>query len=213
MSFFIYLKSVDKIRRFLILLAFGIINISIYDFLFVKLNHTGHWYFPLSMIGVSLMSLDILQKYKAFSRSYQKTKFFVYTFLSILIFTTLHKSGTYHNRFEQFFYSEGSKIKSFYNERGITPKLVSIDDGIVAYSTGFKTMSGHGHVLDKKAFEELLKGKLFKISFERGFDRVTSLIYPGEVKKFLPKESGYSLAEEYRSNDIDFVIYKIIKNE
>ena len=84
--------------------------------------------------------------------------------------------------YAQFFNEEAPRIRAYYEARGDSPKLLSNDDGIVAFATGFPTMST-GLALDSEGVRHLRAGTLFELAQKRGHDRLTSLYY-GDFSRF-----------------------------
>jgi hypothetical protein len=66
-------------------------------------------------------------------------------------------------------------VRQHYHES--RPCMLEFDDGIVAFSTGFPTMSATGLMLDREAYQWLKQGRLVSMSLRRGCDRIVSLVY------------------------------------
>ncbi|MFW2389946.1 MAG: hypothetical protein ACN4G0_16525, partial [Polyangiales bacterium] len=133
-----------------------------------------------------------------------------------------------------FFYELAPDAVEFYRGRDV--KLISSDDGIIAYSLGIPTMSGIGLALDQQAIDRIGDQRrtpfprLYDLALERGFDRVTSYLYTeakyrnrpiGEnptsrdLRRFFHLISGdtlrsHQLALDYRSDDGRFVVARVV---
>lgn len=94
----------------------------------------------------------------------------------ILFFRLIFWNSTYNSHYAWLF-DEADRIRKHY--AGMTPKLLEYDDGIIAYSTGFPTMSGLGFALDNEAINYKKDGNLLSLAYSRGFTFVTSLNYFG----------------------------------
>jgi len=57
---------------------------------------------------------------------------------------------------------------------------VEFDDGIVAYSTGYQTMSGIGFTLDSSAADAFLDRELLVLAHDRGYRYLASHYYMSE---------------------------------
>jgi hypothetical protein len=56
--------------------------------------------------------------------------------------------------------------------------LLSIDDGIFAYSSSIPTLNGTGFMLDKEAYHAKQEGRLLQLAYERGHRLLATLNYP-----------------------------------
>jgi hypothetical protein len=86
----------------------------------------------------------------------------------------VYRSENYNSHYAILF-NQRNEIRDFYGNDA--PKIIEIDDGIVAYSTGFEAMSGLGFALDKEAMLAKENHRLLDIALERGFNRIATLNY------------------------------------
>jgi hypothetical protein len=141
----------------------------------------------------------------------------------VFFFLTFHRRVDYHENYADFCLQEASRLKQAY--RGKEPKLLEIDDGVIAYCTGFPTMNGRGLVLDPPATLAYERGKLGPLAVARGYDRVVSLVYanPAHLTRNTPQKTvnawahkrhsrlfgtapSFHFEVEYRSPESSFVV-------
>lgn len=118
-----------------------------YNFFFVKLWSQGHWYYPVSILFVSLFVCYIADRWLQ-SKISSTATIPVLFLLGTLFYTFVYRSEFYNSHYAILF-SQRNEIRDFYGNEA--PKIIEIDDGIIAYSTGFEAMSGLGFALDKEA--------------------------------------------------------------
>jgi hypothetical protein len=112
--------------------------------------------------------------------------------------------ASYMERYELLFKS-GSEISTVLLAKEPEIKLLSFDDGIVAYSLQLPTMSGLGFALDKEAFDAKAQGSLLKLAYDRGYRWITSLNYmpafTGEINEDVSdKISAFWMSEKESEN-------------
>jgi len=211
-------RPLDNIDTFLLATGIGVLGLASYNFFFVDFYGPGHWYFPISILYTTLVFVNIIDR-QLKPILFQKWKPLLYCSVCVIVFFVLHRRVGYHENYIRFYFDEARKIQNYY--QGDPPKIIEYDDGIIAFSTGFPTMSGFGFALDQEAFIQLEKGNLTELAFERGFDRVTSLSYKNfsqtwsedpEMIWFLPVEN-FTFSIEYVSPDDFFGIIRIYKRE
>jgi hypothetical protein len=146
--------------------------------------------------------------------------------LSLWVFFSLHRQPDYHQRYARFFFQEAPRVQAFYAGRDV--RLLSFDDGIVAYSTGLPTMAAGGYVLDAEGMRALRDHHLLELATLRGYNRVTSLVYMDEavralelrgpsaparryVQRVFPEDplERYRFTVEYLSQAHDFAIVRV----
>lgn len=110
--------------------------------------------------------------------------------LSLLSFLVLHRVEV-RAKWSQFYYEEAPKLRAHYTQQaseGAPPKLLSYDDGIVAFATGLPTLSGLAFALDAEGAEAYQRRQLFELALKRGHLLLTSLAYFNQdLMKRLPK--------------------------
>ncbi|HEX4777424.1 MAG TPA: hypothetical protein VFW74_11675, partial [Acidimicrobiia bacterium] len=93
----------------------------------------------------------------------------------LAVFATLGRTSDYHARYADFYFSGAMRARAHYD--GHQPKVLSVDDGIDVFATGFPGMSGTGFSLDPPAARAKERGDLVGLAVRRGFDRISSLVY------------------------------------
>ncbi len=154
-----------------------VLLLGLYNFLFVPLWDQGHWYFPISVLFVSLFVFHLLDRWSVFNRL-QSSPIVVVTMAVVVIafFAGVYRSDSYNQHYAWFF-DEAVAIRQYYVSAD--PKLIEFDDGIIAYSTGFPTMSGLGFTLDKEALESKRQRSLLSLAYTRGYSLIASFNYFG----------------------------------
>lgn len=195
----------DRFEQFVAFWALGVLLLGLYNLLYVPHGHHGHWYFPVSTLFVTLaviQSLSRLRLHDVLSRRYGLAACAVAcAALSLLFFARLHRTPDYHHRLQAFFFEEAPRVRQYY--QGSPIRLYSVDDGIVAFGTGFPTLSGTGLTADREAFFQHQAGRLGNLAVSRGHDRFTSFTYlnanPGGLHPRTPSARiGQWLRRAYR---------------
>jgi hypothetical protein len=205
--------------------SLGALGLAAYDILFVPLQHQGHWYFPVNTLVASLVVVRLpdalgarVSASAAFRSVLQATCF-------VVVCGTFAFQRTPHNlHLAEFYHDVAPALRQHYE---VPPRLVSYDDGIVAYATGFPTLSGLGFTLDGEAVDAASEGRLLELAWDRGYRHVTSLVYfppwfmgPAVEKNIdaitsaWPVGRGgeappFSFSIDYRTDDGEFVIFRI----
>jgi hypothetical protein len=202
--------------------AIGIVILHAYNFLFVHPVSQGNWYYPVSILFVSLLGLQLAERVRDHVLSQPPTALGTNTglrraltpraavsaalcgvFLAVGIWFNLrfdHPAG-YHARYSAFYFEDAPVVKRLFANS--PPKLLELDDGIVSYATGFQAMSATGFGLDGAAAVEMQKGQLLDLALSRGFDHITTLVYmnmgalsananPEQVRAFISRVGGNS---------------------
>lgn len=195
--------------------AAGVLLLASYGFFFVDFFHHGHWYYPVSILFVSLAGLRLLEPLrKRLGRGWarpavQTVLLAALVLLDLAIFLGLHRQPEYHQAFEHFYFEESRRVIERYGYQGV--KLMSRDDGIVAFSLPYPTLSGTGLAADPEALEHLERGSFLSLAVARGYDRITSLAYLDatglttdsprpEIRRTIP--SWWNVQEDWRSLDL-----------
>lgn len=91
-----------------------------------------------------------------------------------------NKDATGYNEPYGKFWADRAGAAEKIRSLGAEVRLVSYDDGIIAYSLGIPAMAGLGFALDYQAANAKVAGRLLDVAYERGFRWFTSLVYmPG----------------------------------
>ena len=216
----------DRWDSFLLQVGFGVLILGAYNWFFVLIVHQGHWYFPISCVFVSLALFRLVSFPRFVGRWVLPARWaaaVAITAFCVFFFFRFHRKPAYHENYADFCLQEAPRLKEAY--RGKEPKLLSLDDGVIAYCTGFPSMSGMGLMLDPPAALAYRQGKLGQLAVARGYDRLASLVYanPAHLKLSTPQEAVNSWAHkryrrlfganpefdfevEYRSPESGFVV-------
>lgn len=219
-------RPTDRWDSFLLQVGFGVLVLGAYNWFFVLIVHQGHWYFPVSCVFVSLALFRLLSFPRLVARWAPPARWaaaVAITAFCVFFFLTFHRKPAYHENYADFCLKEAPRLKDAY--RGKEPKLLSLDDGVIAYCTGFPSMSGMGLALDPPAALAYKQGKLGQLAVTRGYDRMASLVYanPAHLKPSTPQKTVNSWAHkryrrlfganpefdfevEYRSPESGFVV-------
>jgi len=161
---------------FLVKMAPGVVLLGLYDLLYV--HGVGHWYFPVSTLYVSLTSLSLLQALTRRVRFTVPRKLGAACALAIgvvALFVRFHHKPDYHRKFADFYWETAPRVRQALGDK--LPKLIEVDDGIIAYSLRVPSMSGIGYVLDAEAQRAKRAGRLVDVAYHRGFRGVTTFYY------------------------------------
>jgi hypothetical protein len=224
-----FLRSARDWRRsrwdaFLVALSAGTLLLAAHNLLFVPLLHQWHWYYPASTLCAGLIGATFLDRRLAPPRAAAAGA--LVAAVSLALFASLHRRPGYHREHADFFYEEAPRLRAHY--AGREPALLEYDDGIVAFATGFRTMNATGFNLDAEGVRALRTGGLVRLALDRGFDRLTSLVYlrpwvtprlaagsPEAIARyaawFFRKESplGLSFTVDYWSDARPFAILRV----
>jgi hypothetical protein len=73
--------------------------------------------------------------------------------------------------------TSGNEIRSHFESVDADPKIVEYDDGVIAYTTGFQTLSGKSFALDMEAARAFESGELLSLAHDRGYRYIASHAY------------------------------------
>jgi hypothetical protein len=200
--------------------------LGLYNFLFVVTFEQGHWYFPVSITFISIVTIDWLEK--NFRVEKAQAGLVALLMLGVLAFYTFVYHDAEYNQRYAWFYNESGRIQNYY--AGSTAKFIEYDDGIIAYTTGIASLSGFGFNLDKEAFQALSQNQLLELAYQRGYGYIASYYYFGsgrftrssttvEISEYLASRAYIGPAEvqdftfsvDYMSEDGRFSIIKMEK--
>jgi hypothetical protein len=209
------LRRRDRFAEVLKLSGPAVILLAAYDLLFVDLPSHGHWYFPVSIVFVSLVVMRVIGERPSGLGAWLVAG--TATVLCLYSFFSINRRFNYNTFYSDFFFNEAPKIREFYAGKKVG--IVEVDDGIIAFSTHVPCMSGSGLNLDREAFDAYRRRELYRVAFARGYDRVASLAYVNErpIKSLSPDVLGaftsalgyspsYKFQIDYQSSD--FIIAK-----
>lgn len=174
----------SRFEVFLFITAIGVIGLATYNFLYVRPVSQGSWYFPVSTLFVSLfawVSLGRLCPARWFTRTVPRWLgwHLVGCALVVAFFVAVRRPDS-GGLLAWYYYEEAPRVVAHYRSHEDLPdrpKVVSFDDGIVAFATGWPTMSGYGFNLDTEAMKHMRRRRLLALAIDRGFDRLTGLQY------------------------------------
>jgi hypothetical protein len=169
-----------RFSQLMLLTGTGVIALAAYDFAFVIGYQIGEWYAPVSVLFVSLFALQvaeqIAQKWPLRAGRWLGWGLFLALHaVGLLSFWKLHRMLEWSNDYAIFCLDQAPKVIQHYGAE--PPKLISRDDGVVAFGTGFPTTSGMRLAIDAEAIEADAEGRFEQLLAERGVDRVTGFHY------------------------------------
>jgi hypothetical protein len=168
-------RGCGRLEEILLLTAPTVMLVSLYDFFFVELWSQGHWYTPLGTLFCSLATINWWQRYVRAPLWLENAILASAMIGSLVIFHAYQVPESYHSRYAAFYFEEAPLVRRHYGSE--RPCMLEIDDGIVAFSTGYPTMSATGLTLDREAYAWLKRDQLVTLAVRRGCDRIASLVY------------------------------------
>lgn len=182
----------DEFDRFLVPVALGVIALAGYNVLFVTMGAQGHWYFPISTLFVTLASISWLARLPSLPSSLRLASALALFGGGLALFVTFRRPD-FNERLAWFYWEEAPRVRARYAPN--PPKLLEVDDGIVAFALDFPVMSGT-LVLDAESARARTQGQLIEVAAARGFDRVASLVYASQVgaDRSAPAAVGWTTA-------------------
>jgi hypothetical protein len=177
----------DRFSEVLKLSAPAVVLLAAYDFFFVDSTAHGHWYFPVSIVFVSLVVLRLAGERPSPGGGAAWLTAGATATVCVYSFFVINGRFNYNTFYGDFFFDEAPKIRAFY--AGKPAGILEVDDGIIAFSTHLPCMSGSGLNLDREAFRFYRRGELFRLASARGYDRVASLAYISQrpIKSLTPE--------------------------
>jgi hypothetical protein len=155
--FLLWKRRITPLESGLAVTGLFILLLGMYNMLYVPLWYQGGWYFPVSVLFVSLLPIYVASRLRP-APAPDRT-------LSL---------GSLAN-YEKFFVETTPNLVQYYAPE--KPKLIEVDDGAITYSTNFPAMSWLGFTLDVEGVEAKNKGQLLSLAVARGYDRIASLNY------------------------------------
>lgn len=169
-----------RFSQLMLLTAAGVVALAVYDFAFVVGYQIGEWYAPLSVLFVTLFALQAAERLAARWRLpgapwLGASLFVALHAVGLVSFWKLHRLPAWGSDYAIFCLGQADEVIRHYGAN--PPKLISRDDGIVGFATGFPTTSGTRLAIDPEGAEADAAGRFEQLLAERGVDRVTSLHY------------------------------------
>jgi hypothetical protein len=177
-----------RLDVFLVKMAPGIVLLAVYDLLYVF--GVGHWYFPVSSLYLTLTSVSLasaVARRMKLPRHVRAVALAALSALGLLLFQRFHYKPDYHRKFAQFYWETAPRVRE--KLAGNVPKLVEMDDGIIAYALHVPSVSGIGYLLDAEAMRAQRAQRLFDVAYHRGFSAVSTFYYSdhGHLEKGGPE--------------------------
>lgn len=175
-------RNVDLRTLVMEVLAIYILFKWAYNFTFVHLWHQGDWYFPVSIIASNLLVAHRIST--SIQRPVWRESTAFAACLGVLMFSIFLTNSVSSYRQQPIggaplfrLLNNGEKITQDLLRMDPKARIVSYDDGIVAYSLDLPVMSGFGFTLDREGLAAKKNDKLLDLAASRGYHYVTSLTY------------------------------------
>lgn len=215
---------------FLVTAVFTVIT-GLYHLFLVPTLAQGHWYFPVSILFATWFLVDLADRSPLRRPLGSPLAGLACAALTVWLFVDVYAESRAWGPevYERLLTSEGEALREHYGEE--TPRVLSFEDGILAYATGWPVMTGRGYLLDKEGVEVFRTPdrSLFDLALSRGFDRVTVSPWHNKSPRFTPRTRsrrltsvladrlrlsaselrGIHLSVDYISADGRFVILKM----
>jgi hypothetical protein len=164
----------------MLLSAVAIVALAAYDLLFVLEWHIGEWYTPVSVLFVSLLVVQLgetaAQKWPPLTRAtFGWGLFLALGAVGLASFFELQRVLPWGRENANFCLRQAPRVIEYY--AGAPPRLISRDDGMIAFCTGFPTTSGTRLALDAEAADASTAGGFEELLAKRGVDRLSALYY------------------------------------
>jgi hypothetical protein len=169
-----------RFSELMLLTAIGIVGLAAYDLTFVVSYQIGEWYAPISVLFSSLFVLQIAERLaenwpSRVGRWLGYGVFLALHAIGLMSFWNLHRQMTWGSDYAAFCLGQAERVIRHYGSE--RPKLLSRDDGVVAFATGFPTTSGMRLAIDPEAAQASDEGRFEQLLTRRGVDRITALHY------------------------------------
>jgi hypothetical protein len=171
-------ERMTRVERMFVITAVFVLLLGLYNFLVVPTLDQGHWYFPISILFTSLFIFHLFDLSPRFALLDSKSAAVAFALATVLAFRQLYSGGEHFGAlYRDFVTEEVPLLRSHY--RAEEPKILSFDDGIVAYGTGWPVMTWRGFMLDAESIEYCRRPELslLELAYRRGFDRLTAVRY------------------------------------
>lgn len=219
-------------RRFLWAANGFVVLEHTYDLLFVFIWHQGEWYSVLAQVVMTLTAVDVVSRVVGRAPGWVRGRVTVGVIAVLLViwqvslFSSFKRGLSHrHVQYTAAFYHGNEVRGQFAGER---PRIVSFDDGILAYSFGFPTLSGMGLMLDSEAVRAFSGGRLLDLAWDRGYRYIASSWYikardfpegsspeqvTGRLRHLLLRKGqhaeGFAFRIAYRPSDQSFILFSM----
>lgn len=188
-----------RYEQFLIFTAWSVLGLFLYDFLFVKPFDQGFWYTPVSVLFVSLVVLHAVGRMPWHDRL-TRSRWGGVTVAGVVAVAALGFHAVVFDdpggqAYAHFYYDLAPQARAHYDAD--PPKLLSNDDGIVAFALGYPTMNAIGVMLDAEAARLARRNylNLFELAYARGYRHFTSFGYTRGYREHIPLQASMTEAE------------------
>jgi hypothetical protein len=171
-------ERMTPVERMFVITAVFVLLLGLYDFLVVPTLDQGHWYFPISILFSSLFIFHLFDLSPRLALLDSKPAAVAFALAAVLVFLQLYPGGERFGKlYRNFVRREVPLLTRHYGAND--PKILSLDDGIVAYGTGWPVMTWRGFMLDAESIEYYRRPELslLELAYRRGFDRITAVQY------------------------------------
>jgi hypothetical protein len=167
----------DALTWPLIVCSLFVLALTAYNFLFVNAWHQGHWYYPVSIVQMTLLALYLWEKGRPVADGWGAALVAgASAAAALLFFGFVYHDPGYNTTYSRM-YEARDELKEHF--AAAPPRMIEYDDGIVSFATGFPAMSGLGFAIDREAVPWVRNGRILWLAYERGFDHIVSLNYFG----------------------------------
>jgi hypothetical protein len=196
--------NIEPARLWLLLVAALYVPAkAAYHLIFVHLWDQGHWYFPLSIMVVNMITAVSLNDFLTSRRtpadgdrfgepvapSWPLIATALFVVLSGNAFVQLKHTSTYGADFYNF-WKDREAIAARLNVLAPAGGVLEFDDGIVAFTLPRSTTSGMGLAVDKAMVQSSDRGELLACAYQRGSRLIASVWYMQEWPEHAFKEEG-----------------------
>jgi len=167
----------DALTWPLVICSLFVLVLTAYNFLFVNVWHQGHWYYPVSIVQMTLLALYLWEKGRPVADGWGSSLVAGASAVTVILFFGFVYHDPDYNKTYSRMYEARDELKEHF--AAAAPRMIEYDDGIVSFATGFPAMSGLGFAIDREAVPWVRNGRILWLAYERGFDHIVSLNYFG----------------------------------
>jgi hypothetical protein len=168
----------DRFGEMLIFTALGTIPLAVYDLLFVKMYHLGQWYVPVPVLLLSLLAIELARLAGGKLRGRYTPVFdlglgVALAGAGLIYFSRFQRVLGWGDQYANLCLVWGPNAAAHYGPN--PPKIISKDDGVVAFGTGFPATSGTLLTADPAAEAAWRAGHFWELLRDRGVDHIAVL--------------------------------------